>query len=460
VKAPEGKRNDKNVWPIIFANGIIFFEEGVTCRRLPDGQVLWYRKDLDVEGIAQPEATDGTVSLQSKEGLVALDVGSGRTVWTCGEIKDQVTKLAFTGKHLCVTESKEGLLSETHTFSLVDSATGSLLWRYETEPILGNIVESEDAIFFSTKGRVIALDVKNGAEVYRKELPWDDEFSRHVVSLRDHSVAVGNEWNVAMWSQKDGKLVYHHHFEPPCPIMTTQERMLEQKALGAQVSPMTTGALSYTSAVNTAYYESRFHQSMASYRSTGNSLYLSQAQADYGMTRASIGTERTMAGMQFGMGLAQATMTIGMAILKLKILSAHSMAYPAIDSVLERIRSFDNGEYAVRLVGVQVGRQRFSAIEILHVSTGKLTQILLSPYQMPSDLKTMGSSKMTASELNGYLPVAIYQYHSFSTVVDLQRKRIFHYGPGLNVDDYVYFGKAGFIRGRLCMLPLDVPASH
>ena len=457
VEGPAGKGNDKNVWPILFSNGIMFFEEGVTYRRLPDGQVVWDRKDLHVEGIAQPEATDEIVLLQSKDGLVASDVSSGKTVWTCAEVKNQVTKLALTGKHICVAESEKGLLFKTHRIHLLDQANGSVLWSYDTEPILGNIVESEDAIFFSTKDRIITLDIKKGTELYKKELPWKDEFSSHVVSLRNHSVTVGNEWNVAMWDQKDGKLVYHHHFEPLCPIMTTQERMLEQRALGAQASALTTGALSYTSSINTAYYQSSYNQSMANYRSTGDSLHLSQAQMYQGLTRSSIGMERTMAGMQFGMALSQATMSIGMSILKSKILSVHSMVYPAIDSVIRDFCTFDNAKYAVRLVGLQVEGQRFSAIEILHVSTGKLKQILLSPYQMPSDLKTMGSSRMTASELSGYLPVAIYQHHSFSTVVDLQRKRIFHYGPGLNVDDYVHFNETGFIRGRLLVFPLEVP---
>jgi len=460
VKDPESKSNHKGAWPILFPDGIMLFDEGVTYCRLPDGKVLWEREDLYAEGIAQPEAADRTVYMQSKDGLVSLDVNSGKTMWTCAAVKDDVTKLAYTGKHVCVVESKKGLFSKTCTLFVADPATGAILWRYKTEPILGNIVESESAVFFSIKDRIIALDVKNGAELYKGKLPWEEEFSPHKVLLRGHSVIVGNEWNVAMWDQKDGKIVYHHHFEPLCPIMTTEERMREQKALGGQASAMTAGAFSYSSAVNTADYTSKYHQSMANYRSTGDSLHLNDAQMYYGMTRASMGMERTMAGMQFGMALSQATMSIGMSIIKTKIKTVHSMVYPAIDSMIQSFRAFDNAEYVVRLVGMEDGSQRFAAIEILHVSTGKRKQILLSPYQMPSDLKTMGSSKMFAHELNGYLPVATYQHHAFSTVVDLQRERIYHYGPGLNAEDYFYFGKSGFIRGVLWAFPLSLPAGH
>jgi outer membrane protein assembly factor BamB len=460
VKAPTAEKSQRNVWPIIFGNGIMFFDEGVAFRRLTDGKVLWHRKDTDVQGIAQPEAAGKMICLQSKNGLVALNFASGRKLWMRAEIKDDVTKIAFTGKHLCIAQSKKEWLFKTHTLSLVDPASGRFLWKYKTEPVLGNIVESKDAIFFSTKDRVIALDVKKGAELFKKELPWDDEFSPHVVSLRNQSVTVKNEWNVAMWSQKDGKLVYHHNFEPLCPIMTTQERMLEQKELGAQVSAIHLGAVTYNSAATTAYYQSRFNQSMASYRSTGDSLYLSQSEAYYGLTRSSIAMERTLSDMQSWMQINMAIYQLGISAIHTKIITTHSMVYPAVDLVIKGFRSFDNGEYAVRLVGVQVGSQRFSAIEILHESTGKLKQILLSPYQMPSDLKTIGSNSLTAHELNGYLSVSIYLGHSFSTVVDLKRKCIFHYGPGLNVDDFVYFDKTGFVRGKLWMFPIDLPARN
>ena len=56
---------------------------------------------------------------------------------------------------------------------------------------------------------------------------------------------------------------------------------------------------------------------------------------------------------------------------------------------------------------------------------------------------------MTAQELNGYYSAAMYLGHTYSTVVDHKRGRIFHYGPGLNVAEYVAFGRANFVRGRL-----------
>jgi outer membrane protein assembly factor BamB len=450
--SPDGK-SEKNAWPILFTNGIILFEDGISYRNLPDGQVVWDRKDLSIEGIAQPEVVDEKVLLQSKQGLTALDVHSGKTVWTCSQIKEQVAKLVITDKHVGVAESDKGWFFESYRLHLLDPANGQVLWSYETEPILGNVVESKDAVFFSTKDSLIALDLKDGRELFKKELPWKDEFSSHAVSLRNSSVTVGNEWNVAMWDQKDGKLIYHHHFEPLCPIMTTEERMSELKAGGANVSATTASSLTYTSSLSTAYFQSAFQESIANYRSTGNDIYLSQAQMNYAQTRSSMATERAMTGMQFGLAVSSLIATVA----RTKIALIHSMVYPAIDSVIRDFRTSDTAEYVVRMVGVQVKDQRFSAIEILHIPTGQHKQILLSPYQMPSDLKTIGTSKMTATELNGYLPVSFFLHHTYSTVVDLQRKRIFHYGPGLNVDDYVYFNDTDFVRGRLSAFPLELP---
>jgi hypothetical protein len=395
--------------------------------------------------------------LQSKDGLLALDIRTGKTIWTSGSIKEKITKIIHTGKYLCLAQSEKGWFSEKHTLSLVNTAKGSILWRYETDPILGNVVESKEAIIFSTKNRIIALELKKGTELYTVKLPWDDEFSSHAISLRDQAVMVMNEWNVGLWNSRDGKLIYHHHFEPLCPIMTTQERMLEQKALGRPVSGMTVNTFSYTSSLSAADYTAKFNQSMANYRRTGDSLYLNEAQFNYGMTRHAIGQERLNASMQFSQSLANLTMSLGVSILQKRVSTAHALVYPAIDAVLNNYRAFDNAEYAVRLVGLQQGPQRFSAIDILQLSTGKSKHILLSPYQLPADLKTLGSSFFTATEVHGYLPVSIYIPHSFLTSVDFKRKRIYHYGPGLDTDQYVSFGKKGFIRGRLWALPLDLP---
>ena len=455
VKISANEENDKVFWPIVLSDRIILFEDGVSCQKLADGKTLWHRK-IGIEGIAQPEFALGKIYLRSENGLVALDVKSGSTLWTCATIKESMTKLGFTEKHLCIIYSRKGLFSEHYTLALLDPVTGKVLWTHETKPALGNVLESKNAVFFSTEDRLIALNVKDGTNLFVKKLPWDDEFSRHVVSLSEGYVRVKNEWNVAMWSQKDGRLIYHHRFEPLCPIVTTQERMLEQKELGAQVTPMTTGALMNSSVTTTAFFESSFQHSMSMYRSTGDRLYLSMAQSEYSMAQSSIATERMMTS-----AMATADMTVSMfglmaSITKWLITKSHSMVYPAVDQVIRSFCSFDDGEYAVRLVGVQVGNQRFSAIELLHEPTGKVKQLLLSPYQMPSGLKTLGSSSH-ADQFTGYLRAAVYLHNTFSTVVDLKRKRVFHYGPGLNADKYVYFGGDGFARGCLRMLPLELP---
>ena len=163
-----------------------------------------------------------------------------------------------------------------------------------------------------------------------------------------------------------------------------------------------------------------------------------------------------MAGIQQSAAMIQVVTSAGMAILQQKVQTANSMVYPSIDATLRNVRAFENAEYISRLVGVQEGSQRFSAVEVLKLSSGKVTRAFLSPYQMPTDLKTIGSSIMTATELHGYLPVSVFQYHSFLTLVDFQQKRIFHYGPGLNTDKYVTYGNKGFIRGRLWAFPLDL----
>ena len=455
VKAPADKDDTKNTWPILKADRIILFEDGVSLRKLRDGRVLWNRKDIEPAGFAQPYALDDTVWFQSKNGLVALDMASGKIRWTCAGVTKNVIKLNFAGEHLYVVESESSPPSKTHHLLMIDPGTGRILWRQMTDPIIGNIVEKGRRACFSTAKTVTTLDPENGTVLFNSKLPWDDEYSSHTLALSDTAITVKNEWNVAMWHLRDGTMVYHHHFEPLCPIMTTKERMKELRALGAQVSALTTGSVSFTNFINTAKFDAQFSQAMSNYRSSGNSAYLYEAQANYGMQRSAIAQQRSLAGLQSGLAMSMAVYQIGVKVIHKKITTTHSMVYPQIDAVIKNLRSYDNGQYVVRLVGVKIGSQRFSAIEVLDEATGKSKQYLLSPYQMPPELMTVGSAPMYAHELNGYLPASIYMSHAFSTAVDLKRKCIYHYGPGLNANGYVYFDKTGFARGRLWKYATD-----
>lgn len=455
VNAAADKGESKNTWPILMGDQILLFEDGVSLRKLINGTVLWNRKGIEPAGFAQPHALDDTVWFQSKDGLVALAMASGKTRWTCSGVTQNVIKLNFSGRHLYVVASESTPPSKTHRLLMIDPANGRILWQLESDPIIGNIVEKGTLACFSTADNLITVEPGTGSVLFRSKLPWDDEFSSHTITLSNTAITVKNEWNVARWGLKDGTMVYHHRFEPLCPIMTTKERMQELRALGAQVSALTTGSVSFTNFINTAKFDAQFSQAMSNYRSSGDTAYLYEAQANYGMQRSAIAQQRALAGLQSGLAMSMAVYQIGVKVIHKKITTTHSMVYPQIDAVIKNLRSHDNGQYVVRLVGVQIGSQRFSAIEVLHEATGRSKQYLLSPYQMPPELMTVGSAPMVAHELNGYLPASIYLGHGFSTAVDLKRKCIYHYGPGLNSQAYAYFGETGFARGMVWKYAAD-----
>ena len=456
--ASEGNASDKkNVWPVMGAHNIVIFENGLSLRSLRDGTLIWSRKDIELAGTAQPLVFDDTVWLQSRQGMTALDFTTGKTKWVCPALTDDLVKVVFSGRHLFASLSSEGSSASTWRLAMIDLSSGEVRWQAETDPLMGNIVEDQGYVHFSTGTHLVTLSATDGAKVRSSELPWEDEFSYHVLTLRGDALTVKNEWNVAMWKTSDHKLVYHHSFEPLCPIMTTRDRMLEQRKLGASVSSATVNAVSYNYYVNTAYFSSQFNQAMNNYRSTGDTGYLNSAQASYGLTQNAMAQNRALAGMQFGLALSNATMQIGTAVIKRKIQVTSSMIYPQIDAVLKKQRIFDNGDYVVRLVGKQVGKQRFSALQVVHEPTGRSRQVLLSPSQMPANLTTFARSPLTAQELNGYYNAAMYLGHSYATVVDIKRNCIFHYGPGLMVDEYVTYGKTDFLRGRLWRFDMELP---
>jgi outer membrane protein assembly factor BamB len=80
--------SEKNAWPIILTERVVCFEDTIALRLLADGESIWERGDLAVEGLAQPEIDTGRICFQSPDGLVALDLDPGQTVWMCEDIKD------------------------------------------------------------------------------------------------------------------------------------------------------------------------------------------------------------------------------------------------------------------------------------------------------------------------------------------------------------------------------------
>jgi hypothetical protein len=133
-----------------------------------------------------------------------------------------------------------------------------------------------------------------------------------------------------------------------------------------------------------------------------------------------------------------------------KIGRLHSMLYPAVDNEVAQFRSLDHTEYIIRLVGIQDQAQRFSALSVLHPPSGRVTQLPLSPFQSPGFFTT---AAQYGDGFSGYIRIVAYLHQNFHTVVDLERKRVFHYGPGLDVDNYTYY-QSGFARGSIKAYPL------
>ncbi|MGA1870911.1 MAG: PQQ-binding-like beta-propeller repeat protein [bacterium] len=450
-----GPSSQASAWPIILEDAILVFENGITYRRITDGRILWKHEDINISGTAQPLAKDDRLFAMTKNGLAALDIASGRILWTIQEIEGDIIKMSLFGKHLALAKAKGGLFGDKHVVIIVDHEKGSILWKHEAKPLLSPIVISEKAVYFSTASQLVSLDVNKGKEVFSYQLPWDDKYSLHTIVLLEDAIAVKNEWNIVSLNLQSGKMAYHHTFEPLCPLVTTEERMLEQEKLTGSSSSMSVASMHYDKTA-IAKQLSMAETARRNYSRTGNSRYLHQAQFHSYTASALQSIEAAKASVQLGASI----MSLGLSMKKLAIMQAHSMVYPQIDQVIHRLSSFDTNEFVVRLVGVQEGKQRLSALEIVHIPSGKVSRQLLSPYQSTTDLMTIGRSFMSATVHNGYIRVAVYLPHNFSTTIDLDRKRIFHYGPGLNTNEYTFYDKGGFVRGRLMMYPLNLPPTN
>ncbi|MGA1844935.1 MAG: PQQ-binding-like beta-propeller repeat protein [bacterium] len=432
--------------PLEYGDGLLLFGSGVVYRRLPNGEKVWERQDLKFKGGSQPLLVDERLYMQTEKGFMALDAASGKELWVISEVDKHASAIYYTGKHLAVVSYDEKAFWRKKNYPYLywlNAEDGILLWEFRCKTFIkSGVIEDAGAVLFTTTDRLIALNKEDGSLLFEQSVPWEDEYSPHRISVMDGSIMVVNEWNAAVWKRDGTALRYHHRFEPLWRSITTEKRTEIQKKLG-KIETIYPGQPVGTPNPSAALARSQAYYNMQSFNRTGDSQYLKTAQLQLSTAHAVESIEAAgryvKAWMEF-MGTMKN-------IVRSDIYRLHLMVYPAIDYEIGQFRTYDEMEYVVRLVGLQDGEQRLSCLEVLHLPSGRSKRLMLSPFQ--------GGKHPDDEEC--YYNTAVYLNHTFRTVVDLPRKRVYHYGPGLKADEYVTYGEGGFVRGKLQAFPFDTP---
>ena len=484
--------------PITLPGRLILFETGAACRAPDTGRIIWERRDLSGRRLAVAGWDRSQLFVLEGKGLAALSTENGAELWRVEVVEGSAASAAVSGDRVYLWLEKTAQQEEEKTAGkkvkpmafrrqfdrnehpvfapdqktslllALQRTTGSILWKLEVpEPLLGSPTEIEGSLYATTPTRLLRIEAVSGALRQERELPWKDRIATHDIGQVGNTVVVASEWDVAAWRLEGTEPVYVHHFQPVWPVVTTAERVYDERLArwivenvgqkkgllswfrvggrSVQSQGLSYGAsASYESSMRQArYYASRGDMS-------SSMLYSSMADTTADMDRASQGMAsaiNTMIGGFVAANQAEMERLTG-------VISCHLLAYPHLDAELGRVRSLSRGLVEARLVQTEHKGQRFVALEALDLQTGKASRQLLSPLQSVAKCATLASEPNMVSTFSNYLRLVSVLYHNLRTAVDWDKGVIYHYGPGLDPASYAYIKSKDFVSGRLWALPL------
>jgi hypothetical protein len=343
------------------------------------------------------------------------------------------------------------------------------VWEKEVSGNMnGNLLFDDTVVGIGLAQKVVLFDKATGSIVSTFRLPWDDFEAPLQIRIDSSAVTAISEWHIARWCRISGDMIYHHRFVPLSDMITTQKRIFDERA-GAVMLDFLRGSAKNTPE-NLAHLDAaRFSmsyatrppsQSLASattkmasnysrqgyhnHAANAYSLAASYKQADMHRQASKARTDATVAAVNAAGAAVTGSFQAFAAISDMRAraiiprnLAVHTMVYPYIDYEISLLRAFDTRTHAVRLVGVPSKAGRGTALEIVELSTGKLTKIPLSSYIQPGEAYALFErlrSKIGNAEgfRSGYWKEALSLDQNYRVAIDWQRRLVVHYDASVD----------------------------
>ena len=204
------RRTGLRAWQVGERPGVLSFGAGTLVVREPHGAV-WgidpasgaprWKSDSEVAGTL-PATVSGDRVLVAGEGLVALDVLTGRKVWAVADAPNASAAPVVSGPWILVGEA-DG------TLRCRDAATGKSLWTVATggRVIAAPIVDDRQRIFIGTTGRrILALGFEKGHTHWRWRTGADVQVPAAVFG--DKVLVASHEDVLYAFKRESGDLVW------------------------------------------------------------------------------------------------------------------------------------------------------------------------------------------------------------------------------------------------------------
>ncbi|MBN2613463.1 MAG: hypothetical protein JXB00_18050 [Bacteroidales bacterium] len=426
-----------------------------------------------------------------KEKIVVSDLTSGRKLWDYPINKDEYAGLYFIGNNIYLIQQNQKtkeldkktqkLLNKKmdaqklmkkykkKPFELIDieqfdykteitsiNSDGKKNWSTNIQGILNSNIYSDNTnLFLTTNNYLYCIDNHSGTVIEDAALFENNRFRQNFITQIGTKLIIRNDEWVHCLKTANLDSLYTHHFELVCPAFSQEELdrdkatgnfAMEQYILGRSIN---SNNIRYTGYKNT--YNAHYNDAVRTGGVTGSTAH---SYASYHQSLDNLSGDISNS---IGLAMNMLNMSKNMyRILALRNYLAQLDAYPYVQHEATNLTNLDNNLTATRLVKKTANGQKFIALEILELETGLLKSQIISPFQFKEDVITMYTNFGFLFSFTGYAHAINIREHILRTSIDWKNERIYHYGPGLNVDTYKYYDKdSEFARGKLLCLPFD-----
>ena len=374
--------------PQAVGEDLLVFYNGLERLSSKNGESIFSRPDLVFDANSPPpQVEDGVLwAVHSEARLSALDAASGsdqRTVTLPSIVR--YTNIYPLGDGMYLRGIDD---SGLHQLCSLRRADGKILWTYSgAEPSISNLIESGDVLYFGTPTSLIALNARNGKQVFSVLVTTTGRaFPIRLRKINDRIIYIG-ELVVAAFDAKTGKTVYKQGMTPgsgelhlngldaAAPNLKKEMAKGAKNPAGDQLSSLSDFATS-----EMARYQnlSQSYRSQANYsRSRGDMLGTSVASMKQSFAQHEARLQSMTA---FVYSVVDVAIMIHQFFIARSIKTAIERQELFRKSILASYAQAEAGEYVYRphLVFRDVA-DTFSTVSVVHLPTGRRIETTLSP---------------------------------------------------------------------------------
>ncbi len=451
-KFPIAGKGEARPQPMWVQDDVCLFANGVERLAGTDGHTVWARSELLFDENCPQPRLDGEelLVIHNANRLTDVEAGSGRSLWSLElPAQSSYTNIYPTDQRLYVRSLRKlfpGAAAGTGVPILiaVRRQDPQILWSYTSDaPVVSNLVEAEDRLFFATAAKLVALRLSNGAPLFAAEVTNSGRtFPVRVRAYPDKIVFIG-ELIVAAYDPESGSQIYNHGMTPVSieTSLTSLDSAIPR--LKEEVAALQRGKATSSLAKSFGDEASRYQEMSNAYR---HEAWTKQSVGDkMGADLASI-KARTASGSAAGMSSA----AFFMAVWDLSTSLRNALELSQIAGLPERQELFrksilssylaaENADYVYRPNRrMGTGEEDFTSVTVIQLATGRRRDTVLSP---------------------------TYLSYGLWNVVDFENGLVFHHGIGLDPAAYRWSdnellpaqGKVRTIENFLIAAPVRIP---